>query len=112
MRLYTITHKQSGEIVAMVEASTPAQAYARLCQSDYEISVTRAIDVSAHVRNNGRVITPVVDGDDSDQTRSARVMFVDQFTDFNACQKPLEPEFAQLLTANMRELTRDEPDGK
>ena len=56
-RLYTITNKKSGEIVAMVEASTPHQAYSRLCQSDYEISVTRAIDVGAHIRNRGRVIT-------------------------------------------------------
>lgn len=57
IRLYTITHKQSGQIVAMVEASTPAQAYSRLCQADYEISVTRAIDVGAHIGKGGRVIT-------------------------------------------------------
>ena len=60
-RLYTITHKQSGQIVAMVEASTPAQAYARLCQVDYQIAVTRAIDVGPHIRNGGRVITRIMD---------------------------------------------------
>ena len=56
-RLYTITHKKSGDIVAMVEATNAHQAYSRFCQSDYEISVTRAIDVGAHIRNRGRVIT-------------------------------------------------------
>ena len=114
-RLYTITHKQSGQIIAMIladadlirkkssgqvatailaipaipveqskesawgtvatiatiavanpreaktkhleEAASPHQAYSRLCREDYEISVTRAIDVTEHIRNRGRVIT-------------------------------------------------------
>ena len=56
-RLYTITHKKTGQVIALIEASTPAQAYARLCQADYQISVTRAIDVGSHIRNGGRLIT-------------------------------------------------------
>lgn len=93
MRLYTIRHKQSGQIVAMIEAATAHQAYSRLCQSDYDISVTRAIDVGAHMRNHGRVIA---ENDDK------------AYETFATSQKPLEPEFAQLLTANMRELTRND----
>ena len=56
-RLYTIVHKKSGQVIALIEPSTPAQAYARLCQADYQISVTRAIDVGSHIRNGGRLIT-------------------------------------------------------
>lgn len=56
-RLYTITHKESSQIIAMIEASTPAQAYSRLCQEDYQIEVTRAIDVGGHIRTGGRMIT-------------------------------------------------------
>ena len=60
-RLYTITHKKTGQIVALIEASTPAQAYSRLCQEDYQISVTRAIDVGPHIRGGGRVITGIME---------------------------------------------------
>ena len=60
-RLYTITHKKTGQIVALIEATTPAQAYSRLCHEDYQISVTRAIDVGPHIRNGGRVITRIMD---------------------------------------------------
>lgn len=68
-RLYTITDKITGQVIALIEASSMSQAYARLCQADYQISVTRAIDVGPHIRNGGRVITPVVDDrDDSDHT--------------------------------------------
>ena len=56
-RLYTIVHKKTGQVISLIEASTPAQAYSRLCREDYEISVTRAIDVTEHIRNRGRVIT-------------------------------------------------------
>lgn len=56
-RLYTITHKKTKEVVALVEASTPAQAFSRLCQEDYQIAVTKAIDVGPHIRSGGRVIT-------------------------------------------------------
>ena len=56
-RLYTITHKITGQVIALIEASSPSQAYSRLCREDYEISVTRAIDVGPHIRNSGRVIT-------------------------------------------------------
>ena len=106
MRLYTIRHKQSGQIVAMIEAATAHQAYSRLCQSDYEISVTRAIDVSAHLRNNGRVIS----GNDEDAASAAAGLKALEVIlgDLAPSQKPLEPEFAQLLTANMRELTRND----
>ena len=60
-RLYTITHKKTGQVVALIEASTPAQAYARLCHEDYQIEVTRAIDVGPHIRNGGRLITAVTE---------------------------------------------------
>ena len=60
-RLYTIVHKKTGQVMALIEASTPAQAYARLCQEDYQISVTRAIDVGPHIRNGGRVITGIME---------------------------------------------------
>ena len=55
--LYNTTHKKTGQVVALIEASTPAQAYARLCQEDYQIAVTRAIDVGPHILNGGRLIT-------------------------------------------------------
>ena len=60
-RLYTITHKKTGQVMALIEASTPAQAYARLCREDYQISVTRAIDVGQHIRNGGRLITATME---------------------------------------------------
>jgi hypothetical protein len=59
-RLYTIYHKKTGQVVVLVEGSTPAQAYSRLCQEDYEIAVTKAIDVGPHIRNGGRVITGIM----------------------------------------------------
>ena len=60
-RLYTITHKKTGQIVALIEASSASQAYSRLCQEDYQIAVTKAIDVGPHIRNRGRVITGITD---------------------------------------------------
>jgi hypothetical protein len=60
-RLYTIIHKQTGQVVALIEASTPSQAYSRLCQEDYRIEVTKAIDVGPHIRNGGRVITGIME---------------------------------------------------
>lgn len=57
-RLYTIKHKKSGEIV-LIEAPTAAEAFARFCEADYQISVTRAIDVGEHITNGVRVITGV-----------------------------------------------------
>ena len=60
-RLYTIVHKKTGQVVALIEASTPAQAYSRLCQEDYQIAVTRAIDVGPHIRNGGRLITATME---------------------------------------------------
>ena len=60
-RLYTITHKKTGQVIALIEASSTSQAYGRLCQADYQISVTRAIDVGPHIRNGGRVITGIME---------------------------------------------------